>query len=80
MKKICLISYTVTALFLSSCHSNSSSTGKPTDSSGTSGSGSVDSAANNGIIPPSAAPGNANNSSLADTTYKAKDSSQSKKH
>ena len=31
---------------------------------------SIDSAANNGIIPPSAAPGNANNSSLADTTYK----------
>ena len=35
-----------------------------------------DSAANNGILPPSAAPGNAGNSSLADTTYKAKDSTK----
>jgi hypothetical protein len=78
MKKIYLISYTVIALFFSSCHSNASSSSKAVDSSGTTGSGSVDSAANSGIIPPSAAPGNATNSSLADTTYKAKDSSKKK--
>jgi hypothetical protein len=36
--------------------------------------GGPDSAANNGILPPSGSPANANNSSLADTTYKAKDS------
>ena len=35
---------------------------------------SIDSAANNGIIPPSSSPSNATNSSLADTTYPAKDS------
>ncbi|HXB31756.1 MAG TPA: hypothetical protein VNW49_18165 [Puia sp.] len=80
MKKICLISYAAMALFFCSCHSNSSSSSKAADTTGTKSSGSVDSEANNGIIPPSAAPGNATNSSLADTTYKAKDSSRSKKH
>ena len=80
MKKIYLVSYTVIALFFSSCHNNSANSAKPVDSSGTTGSGSVDSAANNGIIPPSEAPGNATNSSLADTAYKVKDTSKTKKH
>ena len=80
MKKIYLIFYAAGTLFFGSCHSNSSGSVKTADSSTATGSGSVDSAANNGIIPPSAAPGNANNSSLADTTYKVKDSSRSKKH
>jgi hypothetical protein len=38
---------------------------------------SIDSAANNGIIPPSSSPSNATNSSLADTAYPAKDSLKS---
>jgi hypothetical protein len=80
MKKICLVSSTVIAMFFSSCHNNSASSAKPVDSSGKTDSGSVDSAANNGIIPPSAAPGNATNSSLADTTYMVKDSAKTKKH
>ncbi len=79
MKKIYLISCIVIAVFFSSCHSDASSSSKAVDSSGTKASGSVDSAANNGIIPPSAAPGNATNSSLADTTYKVKDTAKIKK-
>ncbi|HEV3224402.1 MAG TPA: hypothetical protein VGZ90_16090 [Puia sp.] len=78
MKKICLVSFIFMALIFNSCHNNSSSSAKPVDSSGTIGTGSVDSSANNGIVPPSASPDNATNSSLADTAYKAKDSSKTK--
>ncbi len=78
MKKIYLVSVTFTAIFFSCCHNNSVNTTKSADSSVNAGSNSRDSAANNGIIPPSASPGNATNSSLADTAYKAKDSE--KKH
>jgi hypothetical protein len=63
---------TVLFLLLASCN-NSSSTNVQKDSVTNAG---PDSAANNGILPPSAAPGNAGNSSLADTTYKAKDSTK----
>ena len=79
MKKICVIYFTVMALVFSSCNNSTGTPAKPTDSSGSTGSNSPDSAANNGILPPSAAPGNATNSSLADSTYKTKDSLKSKK-
>jgi hypothetical protein len=59
-----------------SCNNNGNRSPKSTDT--TVNSGGPDSAANNGILPPSGAPGNANNSSLADTTYKTKDSAAKK--
>jgi hypothetical protein len=74
MKKISGIFLSVLALAWMSC-GNPNANQKPADTTSATSS-SVDSAANNGIIPPSAAPGNANNSSLADTTYK--DTSNSK--
>jgi hypothetical protein len=80
MKKIIVVSFAVTALFFVSCGGQSGDSAKPTDSAATPAAKSPDSAANNAIVPPSAAPGNANNSSLADTTYKAKDTSKTKKH
>jgi hypothetical protein len=67
MKKISGISFGFITLILMSCGSGNSNQ-KTTDT--VSASSSIDSAANNGILPPSAAPGNAGNSSLADTTYK----------
>ena len=74
MKKISAVSILVMVLMMSSCGSPSGNSTKTTDSSVSKGSGSPDSAANNGILPPSASPSNATNSSLADTAYHAKDS------
>jgi hypothetical protein len=68
MKKISGISIGFITLILMSCGSGNSSQ-KSVDTV-SAASSSIDSAANNGVIPPSAAPGNAGNSSLADTTYK----------
>jgi hypothetical protein len=78
MKKILVVSIAVLSCIFSSCGGQSGDSAKPTDSSATT-TKSPDSAANNAIVPPSAAPGNASNSSLADTTYKGKDSSKTKK-
>ena len=70
MKKISAVSMFVMVIMMNSCSGPSADPAKPTDSTGSKASG-PDSAANNGIIPPSASPGNANNSSLADTAYHA---------
>ena len=74
MKKISVVSIIVTVMLMVSCGSPSGDASKTTDSSASKGSGSPDSSANNGVLPPSASPSNASNSSLADTTYHAKDS------
>jgi hypothetical protein len=74
MKGLFFFSFAMVALFLGSCNGNSDTTHKNHDTVPSQGTTSPDSAANNGIIPPSAAPENAGNSSLADTTYHAKDS------
>ena len=70
MKKISAVSIFMILILVGSCNGPSANPAKPTDSTGSKASG-PDSAANNGIIPPSAAPGNAGNSSLADTAYHA---------
>lgn len=74
MKKTVFILFAAVVMAIGSCNNNSS-TGSQKDSVTNS---SPDSAANNGILPPPANPGDAGNSSLADTTYKAKDSAKSK--
>jgi len=71
MTKLILAALTSSVFVLASCGNSSDTPAKNADTTVSSG---PDSAANNAIIPPSAAPGNAGNSSLADTTYKAKDS------
>ena len=68
MKKLLILSFACIALGLNSC-GNGGDTKKPAADSASPASSSIDSAANNGVLPPSAAPGNAGNSSLADTTY-----------
>ena len=75
MKKLIFSVFISTVLILASCGNSADTPPKNTDTAVSSG---PDSAANNGIIPPSAAPGNAGNSSLADTTYKSKDSVKKK--
>jgi hypothetical protein len=70
MKKLFPAFFALTVLIIASCQNHSDNSVKKDSVT----SSSPDSAANNGILPPSAAPGNAGNSSLADTTYKAKDS------
>ncbi len=70
MKKISVVLIFAMVIIMSSCSDPSANTIKPADSTGLKATG-PDSAANNGIIPPSAAPGNAGNSSLADTSYHA---------
>jgi hypothetical protein len=70
MNRLHIIFFAVITLIFSSCHNAQTSPA---------GSGSPDSAANNGIVPPSAAPGNATNSSLADTVYKSGDTVKSRK-
>jgi len=72
MKNLFILSSAAIMLVFISC---GQSTGNPALPAG---SGSPDSAANNGVLPPSASPDNANNSSLADTAYQANDST--KKH
>ena len=69
MKKLLIISFSLFTLCLASCGSANDSNHKTTDTVAA-GASSIDSAANNGLIPPSANPSNAGNSSLADTTYK----------
>lgn len=64
-------------LVLASCN-GSGNQANPKSSDTTVNNGGPDSAANNGILPPSGAVGNANNSSLSDTSYKARDSSGKK--
>ena len=71
MKKLLLPALTSITIILTSCGNSSDTPAKNTDTVVSAG---PDSAANNGIIPPSAAPGDAGNSSLADTAYKSKDS------
>ncbi len=72
MKKISGLFLSIIVLALVSCGSPNANQ----KSADTIAASSIDSAANNAILPPSAAPGNAGNSSLADTTYK--DSTQGK--
>ncbi len=77
MKKISVVSIFAIVIIMGSCSGPSTNSAKPADSTG-SGATGPDSAANNGIIPPSASPGNAGNSSLADTSYHATDSAKRK--
>jgi hypothetical protein len=77
MKNFRIPLFIATLLIFISCNNSSNQTApKSTDT--TVNNGGPDSAANNGILPPSGAPGNANNSSLADTTYKARDTGTKK--
>jgi len=75
MKKRSIIAFTLVIFCLVSCSNNNTSDHKTTDTASASAP-QFDSAANNGVIPPSGNPANADNSSLADTTYK--DSTKSK--
>jgi hypothetical protein len=75
MKKIYQTAIAVAFMILGSCNNNSDTTVQRDSVTGP----SPDSAANNGILPPSAAPGNAGNSSLADTAYKASDTTKGEK-
>ena len=77
MKKMSAVSIIVLLALIGSCSSPSDNSTKKTDSSASNPSG-PDSAANNGIIPPSASPSNSGNSSLADTAYHAGDTSKRK--
>jgi hypothetical protein len=77
MKNFLIFLFIATHLVFISCNGSSNQT-PPKSTDTTVNAGGPDSAANNGILPPSAAPGNANNSSLADTTYKAKDTGRKK--
>jgi hypothetical protein len=70
MKKLFFIILVAMTTGLISCGNDSEKTPAVKDSVSSGSSNAIDSAANNGILPPSAAPGNAGNSSLADTTYK----------
>jgi len=74
MKKTGFILFAAVVMAIGSCNNNSA-TGTQKDSVVPS---SPDSAANNGILPPSANPGDAGNSSLADTAYKANDTTKKK--
>jgi hypothetical protein len=74
MKKLFIISFAVMTATFVSCHNNAAAPAA-TPAAGT---GSPDSAANNGILPPSSSPGSATNSSMADSTYHAKDSLKTK--
>jgi hypothetical protein len=77
MKNILILTFAAMLLVFVSCNDNTSQTA-PKSSDTTVNNGGPDSAANNGILPPSGSPANANNSSLADTTYKSKDTSTKK--
>ena len=77
MKNIPVLTFAAILLVFVSCNNSGHQTA-PKSSDTTVNNGGPDSAANNGILPPSGSPSNANNSSLADTTYKAKDSSAKK--
>jgi hypothetical protein len=70
MKKIWIVCLSAGILIFISCHNNS------TAPAPASSSGSPDSAANNGVLPPSASPSEATNSSVADTAYKSPDSNK----
>jgi hypothetical protein len=77
MKNILTLSCAAILLAFVACN-NGNNQKAPGSGDTTVNNGGPDSAANNGILPPSGAVGNANNSSLADTTYKAKDSGAKK--
>lgn len=72
MKNISLLAFIFSGLMISSCGNGSPAPVSPVDSAKATPSSSIDSAANNSVLPPSSAAGNANNSSVADTTYKSK--------
>jgi hypothetical protein len=76
MKKLFIVAFLLSGLILSSCGNGGNTPAAPTDSAKTAPSNAIDSAANNNVLPPSSSPGDANNSSLADTTYKAKSKSK----
>jgi len=76
MKKLFIFPFIFSGLMLVSCGNGSNTSAAPADSVKSGNTGGPDSAANNEVLPPSGAPGNANNSSLADTAYKAKDSTR----
>jgi hypothetical protein len=78
MKKIYILYLTVICLVIVSCSNGNESNHPVTDSVSSPASSSPDSAANNGILPPSGDPANAGNSSLADSSYPAKDSGKTK--
>jgi hypothetical protein len=78
MKKLLVVILVFSGLMLTSCGDHTNTSGAAVDSLHTGNTDGTDSAANNGVLPPSGAPGNANNSSLADTTYKTKDSTHKK--
>jgi len=75
MKKLFIVSFAVLAIISGSCHNSTTPVAQPAPPA----SSGPDSAANNAILPPSGNPGSANNSSLADTSYHAKDSAKVKK-
>jgi hypothetical protein len=75
---IMLIFATMVLSFVSCNDSGDQKASKSTDTAVNNG--GPDSAANNGILPPSGSPANANNSSLADTAYKVKKDSSAGKH
>jgi hypothetical protein len=75
MKKFIIASSLLVSFLFCSCGNHSEAPASATDTVSKAG---PDSAANNGILPPSAAPGNAGNSSLADTAYHKIDSTQTK--
>jgi hypothetical protein len=75
MKKMMVLSGISLALVLNACQSGGSSA----DAKDTVLKAGPDSAANNGVLPPSASPGDANNSSLADSAYKSPDSNKTHK-
>ena len=72
MKKSIFGAWVIAGGMFGSCGNGSNTSATATDTAKTTPSNAIDSAANNNVLPPSAAPGDANNSSLADTTYKAK--------
>ena len=77
MKNFIVLTLAALVLVFVSCN-NSSDQSAPKSTDTTVNNGGPDSAANNGILPPSGSPANADNSSLADTTYKAKDTGTKK--
>ena len=74
MKKAFIVSFAIMGIVFVSCQNNSGTN----STKDTATAGGPDSAANNGILPPPGAPSDANNSSLADTTYKSPDSLKTK--
>jgi hypothetical protein len=72
MKNYLFVGFLFSAIMFCACGNGSSSAPVSTDTVKNAVPTAIDSAANNGVLPPSGAAGNANNSSLADTSYNAK--------